>query len=153
MNFGQRVAVLIDGNNMGLEINRIFSKKHMLDYKKFIPNILKERYLVKMTYFREGKSISPKLTNLINDLFFGTTVPCNKSADIYIAIEAVQIVEKVDTIVICSGDCDYVPLIKYIKAKGVRVEIACPEHSLSPLLKEEADNVYLITEKDTFVFS
>ncbi|MCB0622055.1 MAG: NYN domain-containing protein, partial [Saprospiraceae bacterium] len=46
---------------------------------------------------------------------------------------------KVDTIIILSGDADYVELVRHLKSEGVRVEIAAVERTTARILQEEAD--------------
>ncbi|NJN80814.1 MAG: NYN domain-containing protein, partial [Anaerolineales bacterium] len=72
---------------------------------------------------REGRSISEKLAERLHDRYYGTVVPCHKSADIPLTIHATQIADKVDCIVICSGDADYVELVRHLKSAGLRVEV------------------------------
>ena len=146
----QRTAVLIDGNNCEIGIHEMFSKNHVINFDEFVPNILKGRKLSHLSYFREGKSISPRLAERLQKNFFGTVTPCWKSADIALTIEAVQLVDKVDTIIICSGDSDYIPLIEHLKSRGIRVEIAATDNGLSPYVAKKADAVYKITAADCF---
>ena len=40
-----------------------------------------------------------------------------------LSIKALQLSSKVDTIIILSGDSDYVELVRHLKSEGVRVEI------------------------------
>lgn len=43
--------------------------------------------------------------------------------DMGIAIDAISLADKVDCVVLVSGDGDYVPLVEHLKAKGCRVEV------------------------------
>ena len=54
-------------------------------------------------------------------------MPCHKSADIPLTIKATQLAQKVDTIIILSGDADYIELVRHLRGEGVRVEIAAIE--------------------------
>jgi uncharacterized LabA/DUF88 family protein len=80
-------------------------------------------------------------------------VPCHKSADIPLSIKATQLASKVDTIIILSGDADYVELVRHLKSEGVRIEIAAVVETTSALLKEEADYFHPIGSKDWFSLS
>jgi uncharacterized LabA/DUF88 family protein len=64
-----------------------------------------------------------------------------------------QLASKVDTIVIMSGDSDYIELVRHLKTEGVRVEIAAVLKTTSNLLKEEADYFHEITETDWFTLT
>jgi uncharacterized protein (TIGR00288 family) len=146
----QRVGVMIDGNNLELGIHDMYSKNHVINFDEFVPNVLKNRKLSYLHYFREGKSISKKLAERLQNSFFGNVTPCYKSADIAITIQAVQLVDKVDTIILCSGDSDYIPLIEHLKSRGIRVEIASTEIGLSNYVARKADSVYIIKPEDCF---
>jgi len=150
VNIDQRVACLVDGNNLEMGIHEMYSRNHVINFDEFIPNILKGRKLSHLQYFREGKSISAKLAERLEKNFFGTVTPCWKSADISLTIEAVQLADKVDTIIICSGDSDYIPLVEHLKSRGIRVEIAATENGLSPFMSKKADSVYKISSCDCF---
>ena len=43
--------------------------------------------------------------------------------DMQIAIDALALADKVDIMVILTGDSDFVPLVNALKSKGVKVEI------------------------------
>lgn len=55
------------------------------------------------------------------------------------------------TIIIMSGDSDYIELVHHLKSEGVRVEIATVKETTSALLKEEADYFHPIVEEDWFI--
>lgn len=152
-NISQRVAVLVDGNNIGIAIHE-FTKDAdaMLNFKTFIPKILKGRGLSKLYFFREGKTISDKLRKLLHDEFHGTVIPCGKSADVRMAITATETADKVDTIILMTGDKDFIPLVEHLRSRGVRVEIACVSSSASAELIDEADYFCPITEGDIYFF-
>ena len=78
-------------------------------------------------------------------------MPCHKSADIPLTIKATQIAPKVDTIVILSGDSDYVELVRHLRGEGVRVEIAAVEQTTAKILKDEADHFTAITKEDCYI--
>jgi len=118
-----------------------------------IPKLLNGRGLNRLIYFREGVSISKKLADRLHTHYFGSVVPCHKSADIPLSINATQLADKVDTIIILSGDSDYVELVRHLKYKGVRVEIAAIEITTANILKDEADYYHPITQADAFILN
>ena len=145
----QTVAVLVDGNNMDKSANT-FGDFMMMDYDRLIPRLIGRRSLSKFFYLREGKKISKKLADRLHKNFYGMVKPCHKSADVPLTIEAVQLVDKVDTIIILSGDSDYIELVKYLSARGIRTEIAAFRFSASGMLIETADFYHEITVEDCF---
>ena len=61
--------------------------------------------------------------------------------DIGIAMDSIELAPKLDTIVIVSGDGDFLELIKHLKyALGCRIEVMAFGRSCSSKTKEEADN-------------
>ena len=153
VNIDQSVAILVDGNNIEKSIHPMFrNKKAMINFDTLIPKLLDNRSLNRLIYFREGVSISTKLAERLHNLFHGSVMPCHKSADIPLTIAATQIAEKVDTIIILSGDADYVELVNHLKSRGVRVEIAAVAKTTASILIEAADYFFPITKEDCFVF-
>jgi uncharacterized LabA/DUF88 family protein len=148
----QSVAILIDGNNVEMSLQTLVKdKKALVDFDTLIPKLLVNRGLSRLIYFREGKNISSKLADRLLDKYHGSVMPCYKSADIPLTIKATQIATKVDTIVILSGDSDYIELVRHLKGEGVRVEIAAVEKNTAAVLKEEADLFTPITEEDCYI--
>ena len=122
------MAILCDGNNIERSIHEdAGTTTAMINFDTIIPKLLNGRGLNRLIYFREGKNISSKLAERLHNYYYGSVVPCHKSADIPLSIKATQLASKVDTIIIMSGDSDYVELVRHLKGMGVRVEIAAVE--------------------------
>ncbi len=148
----QSVAILIDGNNIEKSLHSMVRTKNaMLNFDTLIPKLLEERGLNRLWYFREGRNISSKLAERLHNHYYGTVVPCHKSADIPLTIYATQVATKVDTVVILSGDSDYVELVRHLRSRGVRVEIAAVKATTAKILIEEADFFHEITKEDCFI--
>ena len=92
----QSVAILCDGNNIERSIHDASKNKNaMINFDTLIPKLLDGRGLNRMIYFREGKSISTKLADRLHENFYGSVIPCHKSADIPLTIKAMQLASKV----------------------------------------------------------
>jgi len=149
----QSVAILCDGNNIERSIHDASKNKSaMINFDTLIPKLLNGRGLNRMIYFREGKSISTKLADRLHENFYGSVIPCHKSADIPLTIKATQLASKVDTIIIMSGDSDYVELVTHLRAEGVRVEIAAVRKTTAQILIDKSDYMHEITSEDWFVY-
>ena len=149
----QSVAILCDGNNIERSIHTISKNKNaMINFDTLIPKLLNGRGLNRMIYFREGKSISSKFADRLHENFYGSVIPCHKSADIPLTIKATQLASKVDTIIIMSGDSDYVELVTHLKGEGVRVEIAAVKETTAQILIDKSDYMHEITSNDWFVY-
>lgn len=154
INISQSVAILVDGNNMERSIHGIIKNENaMLNFDTLIPKLLGNRGLNRLIYFREGRQISSKLAERLHGHYHGSVRACHKSADIPLTIKATQLASKVDTIIIMSGDADYIELIRHLKSEGVRVEIAAIEKTTASIIQEEADYFHTITEEDWFSLS
>lgn len=150
----QNVAILVDGNNIERSIHSITKNQNtMLNFDTLIPKLLDNRGLNRLVYFKEGKNISSKLKERLHYNFHGSVRPCHKSADIPLSIKATQLANKVDTIIIMSGDSDYVELVRHLVNEGVRVEICAVENTTSQLLIDEADHFHPITSEDWFTLT
>ncbi|MFA5022521.1 MAG: NYN domain-containing protein [Patescibacteria group bacterium] len=61
--------------------------------------------------------------------------------DVGIAIDAIKLADKIDSVVLVSGDGDYVPLITYLKEnKGCQVEVIAFGKTTSAKLMEASDD-------------
>lgn len=150
----QSVAILVDGNNMERSIHgQCGDAGAMINFDTLIPRLIDNRALNRLIYFREGKQISKKLAERLYMHYHGSVRPCHKSADIPLSIKATQLASKVDTIIIMSGDSDYIELVRHLKSEGVRVEIAAIPDTTSALLVEEADYFHTITKGDWFTLT
>ena len=149
----QSVAILCDGNNIERSIHEISKSTHtMINFDVLIPRLLNGRGLNRFIYFREGKSISSKFAERLHENFYGAVIPCHKSADIPLSIKATQLSSKIDTIIIMSGDSDFVELVRHLNAEGVRVEIAAVKNTTAKILIEEASYFHEIMETDWFEY-
>ena len=149
----QSVAILCDGNNIEISIHESSKNKNaMINFDTLIPKLLNGRGLNRMIYFREGKSISSKFADRLHENFYGSVIPCHKSADIPLTIKATQLASKVDTIIIMSGDSDYVELVTHLRGEGVRVEIAAVRDTTAQILIDKSDYMHEITSNDWFVY-
>ena len=149
----QSVAILCDGNNIERSIHDISKNNNaMINFDTLIPKLLNGRGLNRMIYFREGKSISSKFADRLHENFYGSVIPCHKSADIPLSIKATQLASKVDTIIIMSGDSDYVELVTHLRAEGVRVEIAAVRKTTAQILIDKSDYMHEIISDDWFIY-
>ena len=150
----QSVAILCDGNNIERSIHEMSNNQRaMINFDQLIPKLLNGRGLNRLIYFREGKSISEKFAERLHENYYGSVVPCHKSADIPLSIKATQLASKVDTIIIMSGDSDFVELVAHLKAEGVRVEIAAVKKNTAKILLSEANYYHEITNDDWFIYN
>jgi len=61
--------------------------------------------------------------------------------DVGLAVDAITMAPKLDTVVIISGDGDFIPLVEYLKIhSGIQVEVASFGKSTSGKLREAVDD-------------
>jgi uncharacterized LabA/DUF88 family protein len=70
--------------------------------------------------------------------------------DMGIAIDTIALAPKLDTVILVSGDGDFVPLVEMLKAHGCRVEVASFRRSTSTELVEAATEYRAIEESVLF---
>lgn len=75
--------------------------------------------------------------------------------DVGIAVDTIKFADRLDTVVIVSGDGDFMPLILYLQEnKGCIVEVMAFGETASSRLIEMADDfIDLSAEKETFLLS
>jgi len=157
----QRVGVFIDVQNM------YYSAKNLYGAKVNFGNIVKEavagRKLVRAIAYvvsTEGKEEQPFFDALYNlgietkerplQIFYGG----EKKADwdVGITVDAIRLSPSLDTIVLVSGDGDYLPLVEYLQNQGKQVEVVAFGETTSGRLKEEADDfIDLGAEKSKYL--
>ncbi len=61
--------------------------------------------------------------------------------DVGLAVDAIKLAPKLDTVIIASGDGDFIPLVEYLRTnQGCQVEVIAFGRSSSSKLKEYADD-------------
>ncbi len=146
--FGQRIAVLIDVQNLYHSAKNLHKAK--VNFGEILKTAISDRNLVRAfayvikTKAGEEKLFFEALTKLgietrVKDLqeFHGGQK--KGDWDVGLVIDAVRISPTLDTLVLVSGDGDFVPLVEYLKNQGKRVEVIAFNKSTSHALVEVAD--------------
>jgi uncharacterized protein (TIGR00288 family) len=155
---GQRVAVLIDVQNLYHSAKNLY--KARVNFREILKLAVSQRNLIRAfayvvrTKTGEEKAFFEALTKLgietrVRDLqeFFGGLKKADW--DVGITVDAIRIAPTVDTIVLASGDGDFLQLVEYLKNQGKRVEIIAFGKSASLKLKEVADEFINLEETPT----
>lgn len=67
--------------------------------------------------------------------------------DVGLAVDAITLAPKLDSIIIASGDGDFVPLVKYLQINmGIQVEVIAFGKSASSKLREAADDFFDLSD-------
>ncbi len=145
----QRVAVLVDVQNMYYSARNLYKAK--VNFRELLKEATKGRKLVRAIAYvisadvKDEKNFFDALQNIgyevkAKDLqvFYGGAK--KGDWDIGIAMDAIELAPKIDTLVLVSGDGDFLPLMQHLKrALGCRVEVMAFGKSCSSKLMEEAD--------------
>jgi uncharacterized LabA/DUF88 family protein len=100
-----------------------------VDQSNFVAMLQHKNYSVKMKDLRQRADGSAK-----------------GDWDMGMAIDMITLADKVDVVVLVSGDGDFVSLVNLLKAKGPRVEVFAFPHNTAIDLREAADEFYPIGE-------
>jgi uncharacterized LabA/DUF88 family protein len=144
----ERIALFVDSQNLYYSARMGYAAK--VNYEKLLRLITENRKLVKAYAYivqPPDGDVKPFATSLERIGYIVKTkdvrTRANGSAkanwDMGIALDILGILDRVDTIVLASGDGDFVPLVDFIKARNRRVEIFAFAENTAYDLKEKAD--------------
>lgn len=146
----QRVAVLIDVQNMYHSAKNLYNQK--VNFGEVLRTALAGRKLIRAiaygikTEAEEEKAFFGALRKMgievkMKDLQIFPGGMKKADWDVGMAVDAIKFSNLLDTIILVTGDGDFVPLMEYLKnATGVRVEIVAFGKSCSGQLKHIADD-------------
>lgn len=157
----QRVGVFIDVQNMYYSAKNLFGAK--VNFGNIVREAVAGRKLIRAIAYvvsTESKEEQPFFDALYNlgietkerplQIFYGG----EKKADwdVGITVDAIRLSPSLDTIILVSGDGDYLPLVEYLQNQGKQVEVLAFGDTTSSRLKEEVDDfIDLGDEKGKFL--
>ena len=160
----QRVGVFVDVQNMYYSAKNMYKAK--VNFAQILKEAVNDRSLVRaLTYvikadIKEEKNFFDALSKIgyeVKSKDLQTFVGGAKKGDwdIGIAMDMIELAPKLDTLVLVSGDGDFVDLLQHIKrAMGCRVEVMAFGKTSSSKLREEADEfIDLDKDKRRFLMS
>jgi uncharacterized LabA/DUF88 family protein len=146
----QRVGIFIDTQNIYHSAKNLYKSK--VNFGKVVQDILAGRQLIRaLAYVITSESgdeqgffealtkagIETKTKDL--QIFMGGAKKADW--DVGLAVDAIKMSSKLDTIIIISGDGDFVPLVEYLKTNsGCQVEVVAFGKSTSSKLIDCADD-------------
>ncbi len=155
----ERVAAFIDGANLYAAARSLMFD---IDYKKLLGYFQSNCRFVRAFYYtallddQEYSPIRPLVDWLDYNGYTMITKPAKEftdsmgrrkikgSVDIELAVDMMEMADKLDHIVLFSGDGDFRSLIEAVQRKGVRVTVVSTMRSPSPMVSDElrrqADN-------------
>ncbi len=145
----QRVGVLVDVANMYHSAKNLFNKR--VNFKEILITAVADRKLIRATAYAVRTETEEELHFFealhqqgfevkMKDLQIFAGGAKKGDWDVGIAIDAIKLAEKLDVIILVSGDGDYLPVVSYLQNnKGCLVEILAFKKTCSSRLIEEAD--------------
>ncbi len=163
--FPQRVGILIDVQNMFYSAKLLHQSK--VDYGRLLRELTGTRHLIRAIAYivqkpdvnqsgfhealsRFGYELKIKELKIRPDPEGRSGSSAKGSWDVGLTIDALRMAPKLDTVVLVTGDGDYVPLIEALKGEGCRVEVVSFERSTAGELIKAADQYIPI--QDNWIF-
>jgi len=152
----QRVGVFIDVQNLYHSAKNLYKAK--VNFKEILKTAIAGRQLVRAigyvisTETGEEKMFFDALTKLGIEtkekelqVFLGGAKKADW--DVAIAVDSLRLAPSLDAVIICSGDGDFIPLVKQLQSMGKQVEIIAFSKSASSKLQEAADDFVDLCEE------
>src|ERR1700754_4782596 len=161
----EKIAIFVDGANLygaakGLQFD--------IDYKRLLELFARKGVLVRAFYYtalaeeQEFSPLRPLIDWLDYNRFTVGTKPLKENTDcqrrrrvkgnmdIELAIDVMEMAERVDHVVIFSGDGDFRKLVEAVQRKGRRVSVVSTIRTSPPMvadeLRRQADNFIELDE-------
>ncbi len=161
----ERLALFIDGSNLYAATKAL---SFDIDYKLLRSEFMRRGKMVRAFYYtalienEEYSPIRPLVDWLDYNGFTLVTKPAKEftdssgrrkikgNMDIELAVDAMEMADHVEHIVLFSGDGDFRPLVAALQRKGVRVSVVSTIRSQPPMiaddLRRQADNFIELEE-------
>ena len=157
----QRVAVLVDAQNLYHSAHSLYSRN--IDYSGLLDKAVSGRELVRAIAYviRADSPDEERFFDALVDIGFETKIKDIKTFgdgskkadwDVGMSLDAVTLGNRVDVVVLCTGDGDFARLCSHLRHEGVRVEVMSFKESTADELVEAADAFIDLSErKETFL--
>lgn len=147
---GQRVGIFIDTQNLYHSAKNLYKSK--VNFGQVVKEALAGRQLIRAVAYvirtesEEEKGFFEALNKIgietkIKDIRVFAGGAKKADWDIGMAIDAIAMANKLDTVILATGDGDFVPLVEYLKyTEGCQVEVIAFGKSSAGTLREAADD-------------
>ena len=157
----QRVGVFVDIQNMYYSAKNLYDSK--VNFSKLLDEAVGSRQLVRAiayvvrgpqseedNFFIALEKIGFEIKTRALQVFLGGAK--KGDWDVGICMDAIRMAQKLDVVVLVSGDGDFEPLVNYLKySQGSVVEIMAFSRTASSKLKDEADKFIDLGETKKFL--
>ena len=146
----QRVGVFIDTQNLYHSAKNIYRAR--VNFGNVLKDAVSDRRLIRARayvvttesgeekgFFEALEKIGIETRTKDLQVFFGGAKKADW--DVGLAVDAITAAPKLDTVILLTGDGDFIPLVEYLKVhSGCQVEVVSFGKSSSGRLKEAADH-------------
>ncbi len=148
----EKVALFIDGANLYSTAKAIGFD---IDYKRLLTQFQQQGYLLRAYYYtaliedQEYSSIRPLIDWLDYNGYKVVTKPVKEfvdsagrrkvkgNMDIELAVDAMQVVDQVDHVVLFSGDGDFRSLVEALQRRGRKVSVVSTLQTQPPMIADD----------------
>jgi uncharacterized protein (TIGR00288 family) len=146
----QRVGIFIDAQNLYHSAKNLYHAR--VNFGQVVKDALAGRALIRAVAYvittesGDEKNFFEALVKMgietkTKDLQIFSSGSKKADWDVGLAVDAIKMAPKLDTVILISGDGDFVPLVEYLKMnEGCQVEVITFGRSTSAKLKEAADD-------------
>jgi len=152
----EKIAIFIDSQNLYYSARIAYNGK--VNYETLLRLITGKRHLIKAFAYivqppdGDAKPFATSLERIgyivkIKDVRTRSDGSAKANWDMGIALDILGTLDAVDTIILASGDGDFVPLLDYIKGRNKRVEVFSFPNNTAYDLKDKADRFEPLDDK------
>lgn len=151
----QRVGVFIDTQNLYHSARNLYNAR--VNFGAVLKEAVANRKLVRAVAYvitteaGDEKNFFEALSKLgietkTKDLQIFAGGAKKADWDVGLAVDAIKMSPRLDSVVIISGDGDFIPLVEYLQSIGVQVEVVSFGKSTSSKLREAVDDFVDLSE-------
>mgnify|MGYP001277119426 CR=1 FL=1 len=151
----QRVGVFIDTQNLYHSARNLY--KARVNFGAVLKDAVAGRKLVRAVAYvitteaGDEKNFFEALTKLgietkTKDLQVFHSGTKKGDWDVGLTVDAIKMATRLDSVVIISGDGDFIPLVEYLQTMGVQVEVVSFGQSTSSNLRDTVDDFVDLSE-------
>lgn len=153
----QRVGVFVDVQNMYHSGKNLYNAN--VDFDKILSEAVANRQLIRAIAYvicsntAEEQNFFDTISKYgfelkVKDLQIFPGGMKKADWDVGMAVDAIKLADKLDVVVLVTGDGDFIPLVQYLKEnKGCRVELLSFEKTTSSKLMKEVDDYLDLGDK------
>lgn len=151
----QRVGIFIDTQNLYHSARNLY--KARVNFGAVLKDAVAGRKLVRAVAYvitteaGDEKNFFEALTKLgietkTKDLQIFHSGTKKGDWDVGLTVDAIKMAPRLDSVVIISGDGDFIPLVEYLQTMGVQVEVVSFGQSTSSNLRDTVDDFVDLSE-------